>query len=114
VRLAGCSGMATWTSNSHTCVHRRFYRFRCLGCMGRLLDLTCATIQLLRRVRASSADPLGLYVREAVQFPVWTHESVVTRGPTGEWVAFMCAPLSPIPSARFAACRAIQPASQAS
>lgn len=42
------------------------------------------------RIRASSRDPLGLYVREAVQFPVWTHESVVTRGPRGEWVAFMC------------------------
>ena len=42
------------------------------------------------RIRASSRDPLGLYIREAVQFPVWTHESVVTRGPRGEWVAFMC------------------------
>eukprot|EP01052_Picozoa_sp_SAG31_P028323 SAG31_NODE_2724_length_5187_cov_2.096895_5_plen_472_part_00 len=40
-------------------------------------------------IRASSADPLGLYQREAVQFPVWTHESVITRGPNGEWVAFM-------------------------
>ena len=40
-------------------------------------------------VRASSSDPLGLYIRESVQFPVWTHESIVTRGPEGEYVAFM-------------------------
>jgi len=40
-------------------------------------------------VRVSSVDPLGSYKREAVQFPVWTHESVVTRGPEGEYVAFM-------------------------
>ena len=33
-----------------------------------------------RTILASSPDPLGLYTREAVQFPVWTHESVVTRG----------------------------------
>lgn len=40
-------------------------------------------------VRASAPDPLGLYTREGVQFPVWTHESEVTRGPAGEYVAFM-------------------------
>lgn len=40
-------------------------------------------------VRASSSEPLGLYTREDVQFPVWTHESIITRGPAGEYVAFM-------------------------
>ena len=29
------------------------------------------------------------YQYEAPQFPVWTHESAVTRGPAGEYVAFM-------------------------
>jgi len=40
-------------------------------------------------IRASSPEPLGLYTREAEQFPVWSHESAVTRGPRGEWIAFM-------------------------
>jgi hypothetical protein len=30
-----------------------------------------------------------LAVFAQVQFAVWTHESVVTRGPQGEWIAFM-------------------------
>lgn len=42
-----------------------------------------------RTVRAASSNPVGLYIREGVQFPVWTHESIVTRGPAGEYVAFM-------------------------
>eukprot|EP00937_MAST-01D_sp_MAST-1D-sp2_P006694 g6694.t1 len=39
-------------------------------------------------VRASSATGDGHYTREAVQFPIWSHESAVTRGPGGEYVAF--------------------------
>jgi len=41
-------------------------------------------------VRAWSADPLGLYVKEAEQFPVWTHEVDVVRGPKGEYVLLAC------------------------
>ena len=39
-------------------------------------------------IRASSDTPKGLYTREEVIFPVWSHEAVVTRAPTGEYVAF--------------------------
>lgn len=37
---------------------------------------------------ASSKDPFGPYLREGVQFPVWSHEVGVVRGPKGEYVAF--------------------------
>eukprot|EP00041_Stephanoeca_diplocostata_P029789 m.887075 g.887075 ORF g.887075 m.887075 type:complete len:401 (+) comp23634_c0_seq3:572-1774(+) len=40
-------------------------------------------------IRASSKDPQGFYTREAVQFPVWTHEVDVIRGNNGEYVAYM-------------------------
>jgi hypothetical protein len=39
-------------------------------------------------IRASSSTGTGLYTREAVQIPIWSHESVVTRGPRGEYIAF--------------------------
>ena len=39
-------------------------------------------------VRASSKTATGLYLRENVEFPIWSHESVVTVAPTGEYVAF--------------------------
>jgi hypothetical protein len=40
-------------------------------------------------VRASSADPLGLYSREAEQFPIWSHEVDVVRDPaSGRYVAY--------------------------
>jgi hypothetical protein len=39
-------------------------------------------------IRASSTDPLGLYTREAVIIPIWSHEVVATRGPNGEYIAF--------------------------
>lgn len=39
-------------------------------------------------IRASSPTANGLYSREAVQFPIWSHEAAVTRGPNGEYVAF--------------------------
>ena len=39
-------------------------------------------------VRASSATGTGLYQREAVVVPIWSHEVDVTRAPGGEWVAF--------------------------
>ncbi|KAK3286823.1 hypothetical protein CYMTET_5638 [Cymbomonas tetramitiformis] len=42
-------------------------------------------------VRASSVAPEGPYEREEVQFPVWSHEVDVTRGPAGEYVAFYSA-----------------------
>jgi len=39
-------------------------------------------------IRASSSTATGLYKREAVEFGIWSHEVVVTRGPAGEYVAF--------------------------
>ena len=55
-------------------------------------------------VRASSDTGTGLYTREAVQFPVWSHEVDVTRGPLGEYVAFFSYNKNPGPSR--AACKA--------
>lgn len=41
-------------------------------------------------VHASSIDPLGLYKREGVAFPIWSHEVDVVRDPSsGKYVAFM-------------------------
>jgi hypothetical protein len=39
-------------------------------------------------VRASSATATGLYTREAVVVPIWSHESATTLGPNGEYVAY--------------------------
>lgn len=39
-------------------------------------------------VRASSSKADGNYVREAVQFPIWSHEVDVVRAPTGQYVAY--------------------------
>ena len=40
-------------------------------------------------IRATSKTATGLYEREAVQFPIWSHEVDVTRGPGGNgYVAF--------------------------
>ena len=40
-----------------------------------------------RTIRASSASADGLYEREAVVVPIWSHEVEVTRGDNGEYVA---------------------------
>lgn len=39
-------------------------------------------------ILASSKDPLGLYKREKVIVPIWSHEVEVARAPTGEYVAY--------------------------
>jgi len=39
-------------------------------------------------ILASSKDPLGLYQREKIIVPVWSHEVEVARAPTGEYVAY--------------------------
>ena len=39
-------------------------------------------------VRASCDTGTGLYKREAVVVPIWSHEASTTRGPAGEYVAF--------------------------
>jgi hypothetical protein len=42
-----------------------------------------------RTILASSTNGTGIYKRESVVFPIWSHESVVTRVPsTNEYVAF--------------------------
>lgn len=49
-------------------------------------------------IRASSSTATGLYKREALQFPIWSHEAAVTRGPAGEYVAFFSYNPNPGPS----------------
>ena len=49
-------------------------------------------------MRASSTSVYGPYNRESVQFPVWSHEAAVTRGPDGEYVAFFSYNKNPGPT----------------
>eukprot|EP00854_Cymbomonas_tetramitiformis_P012698 gene12698-15014_t len=42
-------------------------------------------------VRAASSSPYGPFVRVDVQFPVWSHEVNIARGPQGEYVAYFAA-----------------------
>ena len=42
--------------------------------------------KLGQTIRASSATATGSYVREAVQFPIWSHEVDVVSAPTGQYV----------------------------
>ena len=39
-------------------------------------------------IRAVSNTSTGNYVREAVQFPIWSHEVDVVRAPSGQYVAY--------------------------
>jgi hypothetical protein len=39
-------------------------------------------------IRASSSTVDGLYVREQVVVPIWSHEVAPTRGPNGEYVGY--------------------------
>jgi hypothetical protein len=52
--------------------------------MGSLLRWTTNS----QTIRASSKDPLGLYTREEVVIPIWSHEVVATRGPNGEYIGY--------------------------